>query len=134
MDAEGDLEAEADVGVVQVQAGDLADPVEAVEDGVAVDGQDGGRLLGGAVGLEERLQGPDQVGAMLLVVGEQRGERLVVELADLRQALGGEDDPVDAEVPEGRRVARTGGLAGPGPTSWACMARPGTTALDGSLL
>ncbi len=45
VDAEGDLQPEPDVGVVEVETGNLADPVEAVEDGVAVDGQDGGRLL-----------------------------------------------------------------------------------------
>jgi hypothetical protein len=39
MDAEGDLQSQADVGVVEVQPDDLADLVQPVEDRVAVDGK-----------------------------------------------------------------------------------------------
>ena len=113
VDAEREVEAKADVGVVEVEAGDVAHAVEAVEDGVAVDPEQGRRFLGAAAGVEEGLEGADQVGAVLAVVGDQGGEGLVVEGAQLRQSFGREDQPVDAEVVEAGQAAGCRRAGGP---------------------
>jgi len=59
-------------------------PLEAVADRVAV----GEEALGGAgdvaVGLEERLDRGDEVGGVLVVVGDERLHRLGVEALELR--------------------------------------------------
>jgi hypothetical protein len=83
VDVQRQLEAEAGLGVVEVVAGQLADAVEAVEDGVAVDVEALGRLLGGAAGGEEGAQGADQLGVVVAVVGEEGTEGFLVEGGDL---------------------------------------------------
>src|SRR5439155_494048 len=69
----------ATIARAHVVAGELAHALQAVVDGVAV----GEQPLGGAgdvpVSLQEGLQRSDQIGLVLLVVGDERLDRLGVE-------------------------------------------------------
>ena len=122
------LQAEAELlaalGGAQVVAAELADALEPVADRVAV-GEEG---LGGrgdvAVVVEVGLDGGDQLGLVLLVVGGQRRDGLVEEALELGRVLAQrrQQQPVGARLLEGERravlrLADVGGqqrlLAGP---------------------
>src|SRR5438270_8700408 len=73
LDPQGNRQVEARFGILQIQAGDLADPVEAVSQGVRVDAQ----LLGGVLlfaGLEVGPERGDQGALAGAVVLDQRAE------------------------------------------------------------
>ena len=53
MDIEGEVQTHPHAGVVEIVAGDFANPVEPVEDGVSVDAQAFRGFLGAAVGGKE---------------------------------------------------------------------------------
>src|SRR4051794_15419344 len=96
------LQAEAKALSVLAEGGveprELLHALQSVRDRVAVHEQGAGRGAGGAVVLEERLQRRDELGAVGLVVADQRRHRVVVERAHL-VGMGGEDaeqEPVGA--------------------------------------
>ena len=62
---------------------ELADALEPVADRVAVGDQPGGGGVDVGVAVEERRQRPEQVGLVLLVVGDQRPDGLAVEALEL---------------------------------------------------
>ena len=81
------LEAEAEllaaVAGADVEAAELADALEAVADRVAVREEALGGAGDVAVGVEEGLDGRDEVGRVLLVVGDERLDGLGVEALQL---------------------------------------------------
>ena len=98
MDMQRQLQSQTQTGIVEVVAGDVANASEPVEHGVAMHAEPLRRFFGTPVGREKRVECADQLGIVLPIVGNQFAERLRVEVVQLRQALGGEDQPVDAEV------------------------------------
>ena len=108
------LQAEAELlaalGRRDVVAAELLDPLEAVADRVAV----GEELFGGggdvAVVVEIGLDGGDELGLVLLVVGGERRDRLRVEALELARVLADrrQQQAVGAGVLEGEQRAALG--------------------------
>ena len=100
----------AAVGRRDVEAAQLLHALEPVADRVAVGEELRGRLRDVAVGLEERLEREHEVGVVLLVVGDQRRDRLVVEALQLGRVLAhrGQQDPVRARLLEREQSACPG--------------------------
>ena len=91
---------------------EVAHALEPVADRVAVGVQPRGGAGDVAVGVEERLERLHEVGLVLLVVGDERRDRLVVEALQLGRVLAhrGQQQPVGAGVLEGEHA--TSSLAG----------------------
>src|SRR5262245_53242809 len=68
VDGECQVQPEADVGGVEIQAGDLLHALEAVEHGVAVDIEQTCGFLWSAIRVEERLERIDQITAVAAIV------------------------------------------------------------------
>src|SRR5829696_2137073 len=96
------LQSQAQSGIVEVIAGDVANPIESVEHGVAMHAEPLRRFLRTSVCREERVQGADQIGIVLPIIGKQFAKRLRVEVAQLRQPFGSEDQSVDAKIAKQR--------------------------------
>src|SRR5438067_5544679 len=91
------------IGVLEIGAGELADPLEALPHGVAVKEQRPRDRIQAAVVAQELFERTQLLA--LLALGE-RAEDRPAERADLR-GRPAEDEAVRAEVTEGREPART---------------------------
>ena len=118
MDVQRELQAHAQTRIIEIIAGDFAHAVEPVEHGVAVDTEPLRRFLGAAVRGEEGIEGADQIGVVLPVVGEQCAERLGVEITQFRQLLR-------RRRSGGRRPDRRTSSGDPHPAFAARAAAPG---------
>src|SRR3954447_24939118 len=70
-----------------IEPGELLHALEPVAHGVAVGVEALGGLGDVAVGVEERVERADELGLVLLVVDHERGDRLLVEAAQLLRVL-----------------------------------------------
>lgn len=100
MDAQREMETEADIGHVQIQTCNLLDSLKAVKHRVSMDVEQTGSLFGAAFGIEERFQRSDQLTAMPFVVFDQTLQCFIVERVQFREMLRREDEPVDTQVLE----------------------------------
>src|SRR5918997_6129116 len=80
MNVQRELQTHAQTCIIEVITGDITDGVEPVEYGVAMDAEAFRGFLRAPVRREKRVQGADQIGIVLSIVGEQFAERLRVEV------------------------------------------------------
>src|SRR6202020_3123588 len=96
--AGGELQVEVDVGVVEFQAGELADPLQPVLQGALVHGQlGGGRVVVAAV-LQVLGERVDQFGLAARVVVQQAAQPFADERVHVAQVRDGGQHPEDAEL------------------------------------
>src|SRR5690606_15516816 len=97
---DGEMEPQPDFSIIEIEPGELPNPVEAVEDRVAMDPEYRGGLLRSTSPGEEGAERLDQLRAVSPVIFDQRRERFIVERPQFRQFLRGEDQPVNPEIVE----------------------------------
>src|SRR5829696_4536022 len=130
---EGEPELDPVGGRVQVAAGQLGDPADAVAQGVAVHGQGPGGRLPVAVVLQERPQTGHQVAVLAAVVVEQGAEQPPGDGLQGRILLAGQQQPVAAQVGHGghRDAPGAGRAAGPRARTAAATASAASRATSG---
>ena len=99
-----ELQTHAQTRIIEVITGDIADAVKSIQYRVAMDTEALGCFLRAPVRREKRVQGTDQIGVVLSVIGKQFAQRLRVKVVQFRQPFGGEDQAVDAKIAEQRKV------------------------------
>jgi hypothetical protein len=97
------------IGIAQVEAGQLADPLQPVFQRAAVHGQRARGGLAGAAVLEVLGEGLDQSGAAALVVIGQGPEPLVHKALYISQIIDGCQEPEHVEVGKDRGPLHRGG-------------------------
>lgn len=117
---DGKQEGETQLGVIQVVTKERTGAVEAVEQGVAMEAEAGGRAGEVAIAGEEDLEGFDQLSAETLF-GEQGREGALDERGEVAAVAQGKEEPVDAKLGGASdaagaedEMAETGGVAGLG--------------------
>ena len=107
MNVQRQLQSHAQTGIVEVIAGDLANPIESIEDGVAMDSQPLRCFFRAPIGGKKRIQRRHQIGIVLSVVGEEQlAKRSAGRDRQFGNVLGGKNQSVDAEIAKERQVTR----------------------------
>lgn len=105
MGAIGKLQAEPDIGIIEVEAGEIADTLQAIEHRVSMDSKDCGCFFWPAATGEEGSQCTKQFGPMLPVVVDEQIQRIVMKAAQFGELPCREQKPVDTKVFEASNLS-----------------------------